>query len=301
MYTFDISWTRTALESVTIPSDLLGDSRAQLIGVSCPSKVSSLVPLRMDKDAFRSSRDYAIGFVTFYCDWSQQLDLQFLDGFHSLTILELGLATDIQAIGRLPTLPALTKLHVMDSTGLVEFPDLSPASLQALFLNGNQMDDALAARMLNSVISTPTTRLFTLRLNSNRLTKIPIEQIASFPEIQNLYIDDNYFPVLPAGSFNLPFPVNVLSLSSCSIETIEPGAFVGNSKRHTQSAVDTNNSYDLPGDFTMAAVNLSKNNLSRFESAVFLRILEQMNLPLADGYVDLQSSKYSVVVYIDLS
>jgi hypothetical protein len=40
----------------------------------------------------------------------------------------------------------------------------------------------------------------------------------------------------------------------------------------------------------MAIVNLSNNNLTRFESAVFLQLLEQMNLPFADGYVDLESS-----------
>ena len=44
------------------------------------------------------------------------------------------------------------------------------------------------------------------------------------------------------------------------------------------------------GDFSMATVNLSNNNLTRFESAAFLTILEQMNLPFADGYVDLESS-----------
>ena len=40
----------------------------------------------------------------------------------------------------------------------------------------------------------------------------------------------------------------------------------------------------------MATVNLSKNNLTRFESSVFLKMLEQMNLPFVDGYVDLESS-----------
>lgn len=40
----------------------------------------------------------------------------------------------------------------------------------------------------------------------------------------------------------------------------------------------------------MAAVNLAKNNLTSFESAVFLKMLEQMNLPFAKGYVDLEAS-----------
>lgn len=40
----------------------------------------------------------------------------------------------------------------------------------------------------------------------------------------------------------------------------------------------------------MATVILSNNNLTRFESAVFLQMLEQMSLPFADGYIDLASS-----------
>nr|CAH0099485.1 unnamed protein product [Daphnia galeata] len=266
--TFGLQWTRTPLESVTIPADLLGGSRAKLIGVYCPSKVVPRVPLRMDDNAFRLSRDYADTFLTFYCDFSQQLDLEFLAGFNNLVILEIGLATELQAIGRLPTLPALTTLHVMDSTGLVEFPDLTPSILKALFLNGNQMNDTMGVKLLDSIIATPTVQLSTLRLNSNRLTKIPTQQINSFPELQNLYLDDNEIPVLETGSLSLLFPVSILSLSAASINTIEPNTF--------------------QGDFTMATVNLSKNNLTRFESSVFLKMLEQMNLPFADGYVDLE-------------
>ena len=227
LYTFNVQWTRTTLESVVIPADLLGGSRAQVIGVNCPSKVTPRVPLRMDDNAFHSSRDYSVAFLTFYCDWSQQLHLQFLSGFNLLSILEIGLATDLQAIGTLPTLPALTKLHVMDSTGLVEFPDLAPAVLQVLFLNGNQMDDAMTARLLDSIFSTQTIRLFTLRLNSNRLTKIPTQQLTSFSELSNLYLDDNYIPTIETGSLTFPFPVTTLSLTAASISTIEPGSFQG--------------------------------------------------------------------------
>ncbi len=225
--TFGLTWTRTPLESVTIPADLLGGSRAKLIGVYCPSKIVPRVPLRMDDNAFRSSRDYADTFLTFYCDWSQQFDLQFLAGFDNLAILEIGLATELQAIGSLPTLPALTTLHVMDSTGLVEFPDLTPSILKALFLNGNQMNDTMGAKLLDSIIATPTIRLSTLRLNSNRLTRIPTQQITSFPELQNLYLDDNDIPVLETGSLTFLFPVSILSLSSASINTVEPNAFQG--------------------------------------------------------------------------
>ena len=225
--TFGLQWTRTPLESVTIPADFLGGSRAKLIGVYCPSKVVPRVPLRMDDNAFRLSRDYADTFLTFYCDFSQQLDLEFLAGFNNLVILEIGLATELQAIGRLPTLPALTTLHVMDSTGLVEFPDLTPSILKALFLNGNQMNDTMGVKLLDSIIATPTVQLSTLRLNSNRLTKIPTQQINSFPELQNLYLDDNEIPVLETGSLSFLFPVSILSLSAASINTIEPNTFQG--------------------------------------------------------------------------
>lgn len=68
----------------------------------------------------------------------------------------------------------------------------------------------------------------------------------------------------------------------------------------TTKNIFKNHSNVFLGDFTMATVNLSNNNLTRFESAVFLRMLEQMNLPLADGYVDIQSSKYLLVVYRSL-
>jgi Leucine-rich repeat (LRR) protein len=115
----------------------------------------------------------------------------------------------------------------MDSTGLVEFPDLTPSILKALFLNGNQMDDTMGAKLLDSIIATPTIRLSTLRLNSNRLTRIPTQQITSFPELQNLYLDDNVIPVLETGSLTFLFPVSILSLSSASINTIEPNAFQG--------------------------------------------------------------------------
>lgn len=226
--TFGLQWSRSPLESVTIPADLLGGSRAKLIGVYCPSKVEPRVSLQMDDNAFRLSRDYADTFLTFYCDFSEQPNLQFLAGFNTVKLIEIGLATNLQAIGSLPTLPALTTLHVMDSTGLVEFPNLSPAVLQTLFLNGNQLGDIMVATLLDSIILTSTIRLFTLRLNSNQLTRVPTQQINSLPELGNLYLDDNSFPVLEAGSLTFSFPVTTLSLSSASITTIEPGTFQGN-------------------------------------------------------------------------
>lgn len=50
----------------------------------------------------------------------------------------------------------------------------------------------------------------------------------------------------------------------------------------------------------MSVINLSNNNLTRFESAVFLDILEQMNLPFAVGYIDIESSIYDNLKFINV-
>lgn len=50
----------------------------------------------------------------------------------------------------------------------------------------------------------------------------------------------------------------------------------------------------------MSVINLSNNNLTRFESAVFLDILEQMNLPFAVGYIDIESSIYDNLKFFNV-
>ncbi|KZS13262.1 uncharacterized protein LOC123472400 [Daphnia magna] len=242
---------------ISIPADLLNGKRAGNILLNCPFPDWQLA---IDADAFRPSSGLTFFFFTAGCDLTLLDFASFLDGFLSLATIFISQSSNVQGIQNLPALPSLDQLIVTYTTGLekvTDFSGLGNVQLRRLLLNGNQLSDQMADNILNSVASSSSAAgaLEMLWLASNQLTRVPT-QLTSFSRMIQLDLSNNSFPVLSSGSFSFNAPVDYLYLESNTINSIEPGAF--------------------QGDFTRGRIYLRFNSLSRFEEAVFRRLLEQM-------------------------
>jgi hypothetical protein len=127
---------------------------------------------------------------------------------------------------------ALSYLYVTHSRG---FEALAPdavalPALRVLYLNFNQLNDASAAKLFKALAGSSTDSLTEIRLDENKLTKIP-DAIKSLAKLEQLELGFNEIAVISKNSL----PVNntgtnglAFSLQKNPIATIEPGAFGGN-------------------------------------------------------------------------
>ncbi|EFX80441.1 hypothetical protein DAPPUDRAFT_103482 [Daphnia pulex] len=248
--------------SISLPADLLQDKRAENIFLICPPNASPSIGLTIDPATFEFTRFNTSVFGIFNCDLAAQTDMQFLADFSVLNTLRFENTLNLQVIESLPSLPALKKLIISGCTGLedekVAFPDLTPARLQRLYLNGNGLSDETANGILVSVgSSSSASSLQELILANDGLTRIP--RIASFSKLSVYDVSYNVVPFMSQLTLDFGAVVTLVSLKSNSLTAIEGGAF--------------------QGDFTSAQVNLENNNLSEFRSDVFLSMLQQMATP----------------------
>lgn len=116
-----------------------------------------------------------------------------------------------------------------------------------------------------------------LDLTENLLTKVP-QHIPLFKGLKFLYLQDNDINRLTYGSLSMAGAVSSLFLSRNKISDIEPGAFQG----VLESIIFLKIKLLLPwsilllGNFSSGSLFLDFNELTRFDSAVFKSILEQM-------------------------
>lgn len=214
--------------SISLPADLLQDKRAENIFLICPPNASPSIGLTIDPAAFEFTRFNTSVFGIFNCDLAAQTDMQFLTDFSVLNTLRFENTLNLQVIESLPSLPALKKLIISGCTGLemAAFPDLTPARLQRLYLNGNGLSDETANGILVSVgSSSSASSLQELILANDGLTRIP--RIGSFSKLSVYDVSYNVVPFMSQLTLDFGAVVTLVSLKSNSLTAIEGGAFQG--------------------------------------------------------------------------
>lgn len=214
--------------SINLPADLLQDKRAENIFLICPPNASPSIGLTIDPAAFEFTRFNTSVFGIFNCDLAGQTDMQFLTDFSVLNTLRFENTLNLQVIENLPSLPALKKLIISGCTGLetAAFPDLTPARLQRLYLNGNGLSDETANGILVSVgSSSSASSLQELILANDGLTRIP--RIGSFSKLSVYDVSYNVVPFMSQLTLDFGAVVTLVSLKSNSLTAIEGGAFQG--------------------------------------------------------------------------
>jgi hypothetical protein len=238
LYSVVLSVSLSPSGTINLPANVLQEKRAENIFVICPPNASPKVGLTVDPAAFEFTRFNTTVFAILNCDLSGQTDMQFLNDFSILNTLRIENTLNIESIEFLPTLPALKKLIISGCTGLgnVVFPDLTPARLQRLYLNGNGLNDETVNSILVSVgSSSSASSLQELILANDGMTKIP--RIASFSKLSVYDVSYNVIPFLSQLTLIFSPPVSLVSLKSISLQAIEGNAFQGKIKVELHYAV----------------------------------------------------------------
>jgi hypothetical protein len=220
----------SATASIDLPADLLSDKRAKHIYLYCPATASPQLGLTIDRASFEFTRFNTTIFEIHNCDLIAQIDLSFLTGFTVLDKLVFDNTLNVGAIATLPanTLPLLKELAIVDCTGLdtVVFPDLTPAQIQRLYLNGNALTDAAANSILVSIGSSSSANsLVDFSLAFNAMTKVP--RIASFSKLFSYNVSNNAIPFISQSALIFGSRVVSLNLDNIALTAIEGGAFLG--------------------------------------------------------------------------
>jgi hypothetical protein len=137
----------------------------------------------------------------------------------------------MEAIESLPTstLPALKEMIVVNCTGLenVTFPDLTPARLELLQLEGNGLTDAAVNSILVSVASSSSSSSLQKLVLSNEYTMTKVPRIASFSKLALYDVSFNAIPFMSQSNLIFNAPVNLVSLKNIGLTAIEGGGFLG--------------------------------------------------------------------------
>ena len=173
------------------------------------------------------------GFYVSDFDFGLQKDLNFLNGFNKLEHLSFDSIYNLTAFQYLPPLHLLQALEINACPDLnqIPFPDLSPAKLNYLNLNGNKISGQKAEEIfVKLAASTSVDSLKTLYLSYNFLTSIPSQLGSAFPNLKTVYLDNNNISHIPSSSLNFASPyLEYLYLKKNQIKTIENDAFQGKS------------------------------------------------------------------------
>jgi len=123
-----------------------------------------------------------------------------------------------------------------------------------------------------------------LYIYDNALTKIPT-QLWLFRKLQFFRFERNVLGsgIVEKGNFKFSFVAFIIFAMGCGINKIEPGAFDGKSVSYILPQLLSFDFYNILynpfgklGDFSVTGIDLSDNNLTRFESDVFKPVLDQM-------------------------
>ena len=215
-----------------IPEDVFGTKQVRDIRIQYPDGLvehSSLI-LKVDANAFRSSKSYTHEFTINFIDCTQ-LDLGFLAGFDRLTKLALFNIDNIQHClpGLLP-LPRLTTLDIEYCTGmdkLNSFPTLKNGLKEVKFM-GSAYNDETVDRLMDWILlsSANTLKEMTVAERYQPVTRVP-HQITSFKALEKLWLYGNQISTIKSGAFSFSVPVLYLNIHDNGIKEIEPGAFQG--------------------------------------------------------------------------
>lgn len=230
LYLYSVSLTSSDPGAVDLPEDLLSDKRSEKLYLNCPPTASPPLNLTIDANTFEFTRFNTTYFEINHCDLLAQEDLSFLTGFSVLNTLEIKNTLNIDAFSTLPTktLPALKEIRLTGCTGLgnVEFPDLTPARLERLYLDSNGLDDTAAGSILGSLgSSSSVSSLQQLHLSHNTLSKVP--RIATFSNVNYYDVAYNTISFMSQSSLIFGPPVTYLGLNDLGLTAIEGGTFQG--------------------------------------------------------------------------
>ncbi len=228
---YSVTLTKTTTGTVDLLPDQLSNKRTGRIFLNCPSNVSPKVQLRIDRLAVEYSRLNTTVFEINNCDLSGQPDLNFLTGFVVLDSLRIRKTLSVEAVATFPRLDALKELTITDCTGLgnvaATFPDLTPARLERLYLDGNGLTDTQVNGILISVgSSSSVSSLQYLAFQRNTMTKVP--RIASFSQLISYSVSYNNIPFISEAALIFGSPVISVGLRNLGLTAIEGGAFQGN-------------------------------------------------------------------------
>ena len=268
-----------------IPVNLLADHKAGQIDLDCQlMNDGSHQRISINSEAFSSSRVFASVLKISSCD-ILGLTFAFLRGFKKLHTISFHSITNVHLAHwiTLSSLPSLATFRIKNSRGLDKWNAFPHPiyRLESIDIGMNEMGDEAIDRILQWIVDSPSVNtLKSLNLELNVLTQIP-HQLPSFKKLERIYLRNNLFnQTILSGSLNFSYPVKHVSLASCGISNIQPGAF--------QGFLTFNNIIFPPfkskslyhntlGDFSNAFIDLKNNSLTQLDSFVFVEILNQMD------------------------
>ena len=201
-----------------------------------------------------------------------------LDG---LTNLQLESCSTVDQLLSNLFLPDLSSVVVRNSSGFQHLPS-SQRGLQSVSMEFNDgHDDETMEHLLGSLMISSAATLETLSVQGSGLTFIP-KHLGSFHKLATIILDENAIPVISAGSlaFSSSTSILYLSLRSCHIGAIAPGAFRGNFRR--------------------AFVDLSDNRLTHFSADVFGGLLNQRAMVVLDKSIFKYNNEFNWKMILDI-
>ncbi len=214
---------------IALLPDQLGNNRAEQIFLNCPISSSPKDRLTIDDKSFEYSALNTTVFEINDCDLSEQSDFNFLTRFEVLDTLRFRRIPNVEFINMLPRLDALKELTISESSGLgnvaATFPDLTPARLERLYLDGNGLTDSQVNSILVSVGNSSVSSLQKLSLNNNALSIVP--EIASYSQLISYDVSYNSIAFLNEATIIFVSQPIAVFLNNANITAIAGGAFQG--------------------------------------------------------------------------
>lgn len=230
---------------VRLPANFLSGKLIEeiVIGNNYLSGSYDFAKLIIDPLAFQSTQNHTTKFRFKHIDFALQNNFDFLNGFSRLNLLSITDYQNFGAIEYLPPLPSLTDLYIYDCRKdyvgskegcyITNFPDLSPAKLEALNLFDIFLDDKLAENVFTSLAnSTSASSVQFIDMATNELTVIP-GNLTDFPRLNHLDLQENSITEISNNSLIFTNPVFQLNLKRQSLGAadgtlaIESGTFQG--------------------------------------------------------------------------
>jgi len=134
-----------------IPADLINNHRAEYISIGCASINNQ--PLKVDSQAFRSSKDLINGVQSYNCDLNQ-FNFEFMSGFNLLSAVSFNRVSNFGRANwtSFPNnLPSMIDFYIYGSTGLnewVTFPRLTRGFTFVSLISDGIQNEAMS-RILN--------------------------------------------------------------------------------------------------------------------------------------------------------
>ena len=224
-------------DELIIPTNLLDNHCASRIEITCPLTGSNRkMPLMIHPDAFVSTKNSTEFFLIFECDL-RRFDFSFLAGFNKLLSLSIINASHVERarwIG-MSALPVLEMLEISsdETTDWNKWsnhlPKLTNGLVEVELLDGfGFIGDEIADRIVQWLLDSSIETLANFRMLGTALSRIPTN-LSLFKQLAIIIFScrKSVMMVIKENSFRFSYNPITISIESCRIEKIEPGAFQG--------------------------------------------------------------------------